>query len=336
MRNAPKTALLTVAAATVLATFITGCGNNSVATVDGVKISKQEYYDRLEQQPAGTDPETKKPIEAGAAVLQQMVTEKLIIRLAEKEKVPPTEEQVQDRLDQLKKATPNFSAKLKEVGITEDQLKREIRIQRAAFNLQTKGVTVSDDKVKQNYEENKNTLYTEPESANVAAIFAKDKADADKAVALLGQGVTFERVVQQYSQDPTSAAQGGKVSTPIIRDPGKPQPYQDAIMQTKVGGITKPIALPGGASSGYAIFKVLDHKDKRIKPLSEVQSQIKDQLLTELGQAKNPPVKEQLDKFREKAKVEVAIDKYKEFLKPKKAEPTTALPGMEGVAPEGK
>lgn len=336
MRNAPKTALLTVAAATVLATFITGCGNNSVATVDGVKISKQEYYDRLEQQPAGQDPETRKPIEAGAAVLQQMVTEKLLLRLADKEKVPPTEEQVNERLEQLKKTTPNFSAKLKEVGITEDQLKREIRIQRAAFNLQTKGITVSDDKVKQKYDENKDTLYTEQESANVAAIFTKDKADADKVTTLLGQGVTFEKVAQQFSMDKESAAQGGRVNTPIVRDPGSPQPYQDAIMQTKVGEITKAIPMPGGASSGYAIFKVLEHKEKRVKPLSEVKSQIKDEILTELGQAKNPPVKEQLDKFRETAKVEVAIEKYKEILKPKKAETPETLPGMEGVGPGGK
>lgn len=333
MRNAPKTALLTVAAATVLATLITGCGNDSVATVDGVKISKQEYYERLEQQPAGQDPETRKPMEAGAVVLQQMVSEKLLLRLAEKEKVSPTEEQVKERLDQLKKATPNFSAKLKEIGITEDQLMREIRIQRAAFNLQTKGVTVSDEKVKQNYDENKNTLYTDPESANVAAIFTKDKADADKAIALLGQGVTFERVAQQYSLDKQSAAQGGRLSTPIVRNSDKPQEPQDSIMKTKVGEITKAIPLPG-ANSGFAIFKILDHKDKRVKPFSEVESQIKDQLLTELGQQKNPPVKDQLDKFRGTVTVNVAIDKYKEYLKPKKTD--TGLPGAEGTIPEGK
>lgn len=333
MRNAPKTALLTVAAATVLATFITGCGNNSVATVDGVKISKQEYYDRLEQQPT-QDPETGKRIEAGAAVLQQMVQEKLILRLAEKEKVSPTEQQIQERFDQIKKATPNFSAKLKESGLTEDQLKRELRIERAAINLQTKGVTVSDDKVKENYDQNKNTLYTELESANVAAIFTKDKADADKAIALLNQGVTFERVAKQYSQDPQSAAQGGIMSKPIVRDPSRPQPFQDTIMQTKVGGITKAIPLPGGTSKGFVIFKVLDHKPSRVKPFSEVQSQIKEQMLTELGQAKNPPIREQLDKFREKATIVVSIDKYKEILKPKKA--AVGMPGYESTGPGGQ
>lgn len=329
MRNAPRAALLTLTAATALAAFVTGCGNNSVATVDGVKISKQEYYDRLEQQPAGRDPQTQKSIEAGAVVLQQMVNEKLILRLAEKGKVSPTEAQVKERLDQLKKSTPNFSKRLEEIGITKDQLDREIRIQQAAFNLQTKGMKVADDKVKEHYDKNKDVEFTEPESANVAAIFVKDKADADKAIGLLKQSVTFDSVARTYSMDKVSAADGGILKSPIVKQAGPSQEPQDTIMQTKVGEITKAIPLPNG--QGYAIFKILKHNDKRVKPLSEVEFSIREKLLTDLGSKKNPPIKEQLDKFRKETTVTVEIAKYKDFLNPKKS--AGGLPGMEGTSP---
>lgn len=314
MRNAPKTALLSVVGGIFIASFITGCGEKNVASVDGVKITQSEYYQRLEQQPAGRDPETQKPIEAGASVLQQMINEKLLLRLAEKEKVPPTEEQVTERLEQLKKATPDYEDKLKELGLSEDQLKREIRIQQAAFNLQTKGMSVTEAQIKEYYEKNKNTEFTEPESANVAAIFAKDKADADKAMKLLDEKASFESVAKTYSQDKASAANGGVLSQPITKPDGDDTEPIATIMKTKPGEITKPISLGQGS---YGIFKIIKHTDKRVKPLEEVEFQIKERLLTELGQQKNPSIKEQLDKFKKDAAIKVEISKYKEFLEKK-------------------
>ncbi|MHB0998782.1 MAG: peptidyl-prolyl cis-trans isomerase [Armatimonadota bacterium] len=328
MRTVSKGVLLTVAAATVLSTLVVGCGKDSVATVDGVKISKQEYYERLEQQPAGVDQLTQKPMEAGAVVLKQMIDEKLLLRLAEKQKVSPTEEQVNERLAQIRKL-PNFEARLKETGITIEQLKKDLLIQQAAFNIQVKGVKISDSKIKEYYDENKDTLFTDPESANVAAIFTKDKADSDKVVSLLKQGVDFATVAKQFSMDKKSAEQGGIIPSPIVREGGTPQILQDSILGTKEGEITKPIVLPG-ENGGYAIFKVLKHNDRRVKPLKEVEFTIRESQMRELAAKKNlPSVGEQLEKFKGEAKYDIKIAKYKSIVTPKKAE--AGIPGVEGT-----
>lgn len=325
MRNAPRIALLTVAGGVLITAFLTGCGEKTVATVDGAKITQSEYYQRLEEQPGGRDPITQKPIEAGAVVLQQMINEKLLLQLAEKEGVPPTDQQVNERFEQLKKSTPNFDQKIKDIGITEDQLKREIRVQQAAFNLQTKGVKITDAQIKDYYEKNKNTEFTEQESAAVAAIFTKDKADADKAMKLLKENASFETVARAYSIDKESAAQGGVLKTPITRQDNDNSEPIATIMKTKEGEITNPLPMGDG---GYAIFKVLKHTPKRIKPLSEVEFSIREKLMTEAGSKKNPSLREQLDKFKKEASIKVNIEKYKEFLNPK-ASATSDIPGME-------
>lgn len=324
MRNAARIVLIVVCGG-ILLSFLTGCGEKTVATVDGVKITQSEYYQRLEEQPAGRDPETQRPIEAGEAVLQQLINEKLLLLLAEKQGVPPTDEQVNERLQQLKKSTPDFDQKLKEIGITEEQLKREIKIQQAAFNLQTKGVKVTDQQIKEYYEKHKDTEFTEPESASVAAIFVKNKADADKAMKLLNEKASFETVARAYSLDKQSAAQGGVLSTPIVRQPDDNSEPIATIMKTKEGEITGPIPMGDGT---YAIFKVLKYSPRRVKPLSEVEFAIREKLMTEAGRKRNPSISEQLQKFKKEIPIKVEIEKYKEFFNTK-ASDTTPLPGME-------
>lgn len=312
MSSANRRAILALIALAVLATFVVGCGRGTVAKVNGRKITRQEYYDRLERMPY-TDPATNQQNEAGATVLDRLVTEELILRLAEKEKVGPTEQQVKERMEQTMK-TPGFAAQMKASGFSKQQFKERMQVEQAAFNIQTKGVVVTKKEARDFYEKNKDLPpFTTQEQATVGALFLANKADTEKAQTLLKKGVDFGTVASMLSKDPVSSKQGGRLGRPIIRgDKNIPAEIQDIIFKTKTNDYTEPI--PAGTGGGTVIFKVIRHRPTKTQPFSDFEYLIRQRLSVEKGVAKQIDINKQLEAFRKTAKIDVAIERYKPFI----------------------
>jgi foldase protein PrsA len=316
MSSAGRKALVLILAAAVVSTFLTGCGKSTVAKVNGRKISRQEYYNRLERTPMGNQ---NQQVEAGMVVLRDLINEELLLRMAEKEKVAPTDQQVNERYAEMQKQ-PQFAARIKESGLTKDQAKDLIRILQAHFNLQTRGITVPDKDVKAFYEKFKKTQFTVPENADVAAIFCESKADADKAMAMLKKGVEFATVAAQLSSEPNSKERGGRLLRPVyMNDPYLPEAVWKKVLSTKKGEYTEPIS----DKTGNAIFKVIRHNPAKTQKYDEVRFFIWDGMMREKGQQKWN-VDADLNKFRETAEIKIMIDRYAEKLLPKEGGPGTS------------
>lgn len=319
MSKAVSKIVLMAAAALVAASILAGCGKSTVAKVNGRKISYQEYYDRLERMPMGNPP---MQVEAGMVVLRDLINEELLIRLAEKEKVPPTNAQVDERYKQMEKQ-PQFMAKMKESDLTKDQAKDLVRILQAHFNLTTRGIKVTDEEVKKYYEENKAKEFTIPQNAEVAAIFCENKATADKAMNLLKQNVDFATVAKQLSSDPNSKDRGGRLGRPVyVNDQGLPEKVWKTVLATKKGAYTQPIA----DETGYVIFKVLRHNQQNVRKFEEVKFLLWDGMMRQKGSQKWD-VDAELNKFRETAEVKIMIERYRDQLIPKEGGP--GVPGGE-------
>ena len=312
MSSANRRVVLALIALAVLAAFAAGCGRGVVAKVNGRKITRQEYYDRLERLQY-TDPNTGQRNEAGAAVIDQLITEELILRLAEKEKAGPTEQQVKERMEQTMK-TPGFAANMKASGFSKEQFKERMRVEQAAFNIQTKNVHISNKEARDFYEKNKDLPpFTTQEQATIGAIFLNNKSDVDKAMTLLKKGVDFGTVASMLSQDPVSSKQGGRLGRAIIRgDQNIPKNIQDIIFSTPPNKYTKPI--PAGPTGGAVIFKVFLHRPKKIQPFSEFEYLIKQRLAVEKGVSKRIDINKLLEAYRKTAKIDVAIERYKPFI----------------------
>lgn len=318
MSGAYRKALILVVAAGIFASIMAGCGRSAVAVVNGRKITRQEFYNRLERTLIDVGNGQQ---EVGLLVLRDMINEQLLLGLAEKEGVPPTDKQVEERYEYAKRQ-PAFALRLRQAGLTQDQAREITRVQQAHFNLVTRGVKVSDAEVRDFYEKNKDKLYTEQEYARVAAIFAEDKKTADEAMNLLKKGVDFGTVAMQKSSDRTSAAVGGQLRRLIVRgDPEIPKEVQDIVLSKKKGEITGPIK----ADTGYVIFKILDKKPKRVRKFEDVKFGIWSQLMVERGMKKNN-IDEALRKFGEEADIKVNIERYKPLLAPPKAKPVQQTP----------
>ena len=249
-------------------------------------------------------------------VLRDLINEELLLRLAEKEKVAPTDAQVNERYAEMQKQ-PEFQQKMKEAGLSKDQAKDLVRILQAHFNLVTRGITVPDKEVKDFYEKNKKTHFTVPENADVAAIFCESKADAEKAIGMLKKNVEFATVAAQLSSDPVSKERGGRLARPVYKnDPVLPEAVWKKVLATKRGEYTEPIP----DQTGSAIFNVIGHNPEKTQKLPEVRFLIRDSLMREKGAAKWN-VDDELNKFRETAEIRIMIDRCREQLLPKEGGP---------------
>ncbi len=229
--------------------------------------------------------------------------------LAAKEQVPPTEEQVQERIKQARKQA-SFGEMLTAVYITSGQLTEAMRVDQAGFNLLTKGIEVSDQEIKDFYEKYKDTRFTSPEQADVAAIFTDNKSQMDKAVGLLKQGVDFGTVARTLSTHPASAKRDGRLARAVMRgDQNVPESVQDLVLSTPRNKYTEPI--PYGGNGGFVIFKVLAHRPKKTQKFGEVEYFIRQQLMVEKG-VKQTDLQRKLKEFRKDIPITMNILRYQE------------------------
>nr|WP_241480482.1 SurA N-terminal domain-containing protein [Legionella norrlandica] len=160
-------------------------------------------------------------------------------------------------------------------------------------------IKISEEDIKNYYEENKSNYLT-PAQWQVAHILFAVPASANQEeeerirqradeiyFALQKQPQQFEKFVISNSDDKLSIANKGVL--PWIT--GGQNEY-DRILSN----LTEPgqISSPTKTKYGYEIFKLIDYKPVTTKSLSEVQSVIKEQLLSDMAQAKYAQALEQL------------------------------------------
>lgn len=135
-----------------IVTISAGCAqtkSETVATVNGEKITRDELADRLIKQ-------------SGKEVLDQMITEKLINQEAKKKGINITEAEINKKIEEVKKQFPDektFQSQLAANNLTLDNLKEQIKLQLIIEKALKGKVKVTDKEIKSYYEENKNTFF---------------------------------------------------------------------------------------------------------------------------------------------------------------------------------
>lgn len=162
-----------------------------------------------------------------------------------------------------------------------------------------KDIKISDEDVKRFYNENQNNYLT-PAQWHVAHILFATPADASKddldqiqkkaedAYALLqNKPEEFEKLVATVSDDKLSVAEKGELPWIVAGQ----NDYDKALSNlTKEG----EISAPEKTKHGYEIFKLIAYKPVSMKPLAEVDTMIKEQLLAEMAQNQYAKALEQL------------------------------------------
>jgi len=305
-----------------------GCSadKKAVATVNGQDITLEDYQKLLSLNKSsmesyyGSDIWSKK-MEDGKTyadtlkemVLQTMIGSEVIYQQAEKEKVLPTDKQIQAQIDSFNESTKNnseYQEQLKKMGINEDFLKFQFARDLANENLQKKfeeDTKISETEMKKYYEDNKKSFYTDTVTASHILLKTQDsegkelsaekkkeaKKKAEKALAKVKSGEDFAKVAKEYSQD-GSASKGGELGTfgrgQMVSE------FEEAAFNMKKGEISDIVE----TQYGYHIIKVTDRVDKQ-----ETYNDVKDKIKTTLAGQKYT---EYVEKLKKDSKIEQKED----------------------------
>ncbi len=173
-----------------------------------------------------------------------------------------------------------FQQALEQAGITEEQLREQLREQLPVQKVQERvvgDVEASQEEVERFYEENKELQFTTPEQRCARHIlFNKDeKEKAEEVKGQLQNGADFAELAKEFSQDPGSAENGGDLGCLGKRE--TVPNFEEAIFKAEEGEIVGPVE----TEFGYHVIEVTDIRRKSTQPLSEVETQIREQLSTD-------------------------------------------------------
>jgi parvulin-like peptidyl-prolyl isomerase len=263
-----KNRLLFVPVLLALVVSLAACGGssqsvpaNSIAVVNGKPITRAQYNTFLAQalRHAATTSGTPKPgdpqyTEVRNQVIADLVEISEVEQQAPKEHVAVTQSDVTKFIAKL--VTTSYSGSqqklidaLKAQGLSLDDARQQVYINLLVNKLQTKvtaGAKVTEKQEQDYYNTNPTQFMTQ-----AALKAAASKTLANTIVRKLQNGESFAKLAKQYSQDPGSAAQGGKfTATKGAEVPA----YDDAAFKLKTGQLSGVVDATSAANGGYGYF----------------------------------------------------------------------------------
>lgn len=284
-----------------------------MATVNGKEILRsdvEKYY----QASIGNNPQQPSPVQADIVrlnILRQMIEDEILQQRAAKLNLAATDEDVNAKLTEMKApfTQEEFDKQLKARHITIDDLKRDLRRSLTQEKLLDKEIeskiNITDADIKNYYAAHKAEFnLIEPEyhlaevvvtaspsqqAGNLQNNKASGDADAKKKIQTLhnrlDSGEDFGAVAMSFSEDPSTASNGGDmgfVAESALHS--NPAAY-DAISKLKPGDFTDVLPVydgvgPGHRIVGYAIYKLIGREPAGQRELSDprVQQTIRQQL----------------------------------------------------------
>jgi foldase protein PrsA len=282
--------------ALVLVLLAAGCGGDdevsvpgdAIAVVDGNEIAMTEFDSLIGQAKKSYKAQKRTFPKTGTAeynVLKNQAVQFLVQRAqfeqkAEELDVEVTDKQVEARLKQIQKQyfagdKKRYETQLKQQGLTDEQVRRDIRaqlVQEGIFKQVTEDVKVTDKDIQDHYNKNK-AQYGTPESRDVRHILVPTKKQADSLYTRLMGGEDFAKLAKQYSKDPGSKAQGGKLT---VARGQTVEPFDKTAFLLPKNSLSRPVK----TQYGYHLIQALSAvKPAKTTPLKDVKSSIKQQLL---------------------------------------------------------
>ena len=278
-----------------LALFAAACGgttsatlsSDDVAVVGDQQISKDQFHQLMDRAQKSYDAQKRPFPKPGSTEYEQLKGQAItfLVQQAEVESqakklgIDISDDKVNKEIERYKKqfyggSDARYEKAVKQQGLTDDQAREAIRqqlISQALFKKVTGDVKVSDADITQYYNTHK-TQYVQPETREVRHILVTKKALADSLYQQLKNGGNFAKLAKQYSKDPGSAANGGKLT--VSKGQTVPQ-FDKTAFSLKTGQISQPVH----TQYGYHIIQALSAvKAASTTSIDKVRASIRQQL----------------------------------------------------------
>ena len=266
-----------------------------IAEIDGVPLKKDIYVRALrsvEKQISASGGLSQENIDQVVkSVFDNILNTETLIAKAKKVGVAANEKDAAKAFAGIKQRFPNeeaYQKQLKESGLTEEDVKRNIRNNLSVRALLDKEVlnkiTVDPTEVKKYYDTNQ-TQFDKGERVRASHILVKfdphvatDKERADAKAKIeaiqkkLKNGADFAELAKKESDDTGSAVRGGDLG--FFQRGAMVPPFEEAAFKAKPGEVTDIVE----SQFGYHIIKVFEKKSAGLVPFEEAKGEIETQL----------------------------------------------------------
>ena len=260
-----------------------GCGKKEdgrvLATIDGQKITLEEFNKELDRIPANM--KMLVLTQSGKqSFLDRYVVKRLLLEEAKKENIEKDKD-FQERANDIR-----------EQLIIESLLKKKV----------TTNINPSDQELKDYYEKNKEKFKTGQE-IDTRQILVKTEKEAKEIKAKLDKGEDFADLAKRYSIDPSAKATGGTIG---FHAKGTLLPEYEAVAfkMTKVGQISAPVK----TQLGYHIIQLQGIRPPAYTPYEEVKEFIKQRIAQE---RQNDVLEKYVTDLKAKAKITINAEMLK-------------------------
>ncbi len=266
-----------------IALVTTGCGDKTVAEVNGFKITEKEldrrvdnYIKSIERQGFGSFLQGEEGKEMIARIredmLEDMIAHRLLRQEAERLGVMPDKSAIAAEVEKVKAqlSKEQFQQVLKEYNWTEKDLEnffKEQLIEQAVFKEVTRNITASESEIAEFYQLHKDELTV----VRSSHILVGTEEEALQILAELAAGADFGQLAEQKSLCPSGNA-GGDLD--FFARGVMDSDFERVAFSLGVGEVySEPVA----TQFGYHIIKVTDRKDS----LEALRADIEDMLTAE-------------------------------------------------------
>jgi len=277
----------------------TGC-SKTLARVDGIEIKQKEvdiYMNFVNNQ--GQDGELAESEEElktlEGNIIDSLIVIKLLEKYAEENNITVSSQEVDEQVESLIStydSEKDFESALKSMGIDrgflEDYLKSQI-ISNKIYEEVTADVEVTDQEVKQYYNDNKEKFLVpaQVKASHILALFPwvedgseETKEGRDEALdkikmieAKLENGEDFEELARQYSDDQSTAENGGDLG--YVSEGQMVEEFDKALFLLDEGETSKIVE----TVYGFHIIKAFDRKEEYYQDFEEIEEDLKTYLL---------------------------------------------------------
>jgi len=339
----------TIICACLLLPVLFGCqGHKIMARINGESINDDQYQNRLErvsmqdfqpmmQSAAGI------PIDAGSVALVNLIRERAVDLLAKQKNAVPSADTVESLLNYQKLAIPNLANLLKTGAVSEDDLKRNLRVQAEAVGIGTDGAQVDAKELNDAFNAAQNSANPAekldiPEKYGMRLLRVKDADDGLLVLGRLRASGRFEDEARQEGD--RGQLDGTEQVFPVTDIQSKLPALYDAMKTLSPGQFAPaPITLTIPQSTTPQSLVVVAQMTKKIPAhkvtLDEVRPELTSRILQKkFGQWQMHFVQTLNDFLRSKDTIiEIDIDRYKPLIPAFLKTPNEAVVAPSGAAP---
>jgi len=284
-------ALLAIALVVVLIKPPFGGNNETIATVNGSGITKNDLYDKMVTY-------------YGSGVLDSLISEELVAQELKAKSITLTDADLAAEIAALKLQFPSeeeFQLALTGSGMTEEDLKDNFKLSTMIRLALQSTTNVTDENIQTFFDENKASLGESPAKVRASHILVKDKEQAASILAELKAGADFAELAAQYGTDGT-AQRGGDLDFFSRED--MIEEFANAAFALKVNELSDIVE----TVHGFHIILKTDEKPATEANLDTVKDAIRVELVNQQIYANNSTY---LDDLKTKATIKNTLTEEK-------------------------